>query len=1009
MQSFLKSVAEDLIIQTGGNLKDLTIIFPNKRANLFFNQYLVQKSERPIWSPRYVTISEMFQTLSKQTLADPISLCCYLHKAFVDVTNSEVSLDKFYSWAEMMLNDFDDIDNNLVNVEKLFENVTELDQMTDFSHLSENQIEAIYKFFSNFNLKKKTKLKDKFLSIWTELQNVYTHFHDILTNEGYAYEGMMKRNVLELLRKEEIDFDKHPNRSYAVVGFNVLSESEKEFFKLLKERRTVYFYWDYDNAYTNLRQGNGAKHKLQHEAGMFIAENISVLGERVTENICHDYYKQTKNITYISSPTNNAQARYIHTWLNQNLTHKEHSYETAIVLCDEKLLQPIINSLPKKIHTNDKVNTDKELAINVTMGYPLSHTPICSYIKTLLQLQTKGRTNHHTWSLANAIQALKHPYTTELSDGESTRLIKHLTENNIYYPTDSYFSENEFIKTIFTYHKNTGDLLTYISEVTKEIGKKYKNNESKKFETQTGNDSPQRQLYAESIYIVHTIANRLKTIHESGIMPVKPETVSRLFNQIMASKNIPLRGEPLSGIQIMGILETRNLDFKNVLLLSANEGILPRPHRNASFIPYNLREAYKLSTIEKQTSLYAYYFYRLLQRAENITIAFNSTTDSNSSGEMSRFMSQLLIERPSLMPSSPQFKMLSLESKGNQSKFTGNNQVEKNKQAIEALLKRYDLKNEDEYKRKHKNSIMLLSPTAINTYLDCQLKFYLRYVAGIKHEEDDVSEEIDSAHFGTLFHRCMETIYSPYRGRTLNASDIRALADNTELITRHVDRAFSKILKPYEKNAEETLIRYTGEQLLNRHVIINYIKNQLLYEAENLCPLTIEALEDTYYTELEIKLNDESENNIRIRIGGIIDRIDHANIEGKRQLRIVDYKTSVNIEETNSVSDLFDSQKKKRSHHILQAMYYGLACSEKFAEPIGLSLSYVKKAKGELLPLINVKNVPINDFSNQYLETYKNQLTSVITEMFDTNKTFKANTNSHNCQYCEFKELCSQK
>lgn len=1008
MHTFLKSVAEDLLYLTKGNLKDITIIFPNKRANLFFNQYISEKSEKPIWTPQYVTISEMFQKLSKLTLADPVTLCCYLYQAYINATKSEVSLDKFYSWAEMMLNDFDDIDNNLVNVEKLFENVIELDELTDFSHLSENQIEAIQHFFSSLNLKKKTLLKDKFMSVWTELLNIYTIFRDILTNEGYAYEGMMKRNVLELLNKKEIDFDTNGKRTYAVIGFNVLSESEKEFFKLLKERRTVYFYWDYDKAFTDIQSHGEHKHKFKHEAGMFIAENISVLGERKPDSLNHDTYKKAKEITYISSPTNNAQARYIPTWLKDKLTSKDQSNQTAIVLCDEKLLQPIIYSLPGSIQTeiNDK---EEELTINVTMGYPLSNTPVCNYIRILLQLQTKGRTSHNTWHYTNVVQVLKHPYTTELSDGVSTKILKNLTENNIFHPDDNYFSENKYIKSLFTYHKSTGNLLTYISEITKDIGKKYRDDSKSTIIGGKDKDIPQRQLYAESIYIVHTIANRLKTIHESGILNVKIETIARLFNQIMGSKNIPLHGQPLSGVQIMGILETRNLDFKNILILSANEGILPRHRHNASFIPYNLREAYKLSTIEKQTSLYAYYFYRLLQRAENITMMFNNTTDSNSSGEMSRFMSQILIERPTLLPSSPQIKMLSLESVGSQTQFINNNVVEKNEDVINTLHNRYNLEREAEYMKSHNGSIMLLSPTAINTYLDCQLKFYLRYVAGIKCDENENGEEIDNALFGTIFHRCMETIYEPYKGRTLNAEDLRLIADNTELITRHTDKAFTKILRPNEDKAGKTIQRYTGEQLLNRHVIINYIKNQLLYEAENLCPLTIEALEETYYTQLNIKDNDEDDKEIKIRIGGIIDRIDHVCIEGKRQLRIVDYKTSVSIEESASIEALFDSNNTKRSHHILQAMYYAMAVSEKVTEPIGISLNYVKKIKGKHPYLTNINKTPITDFSNQALESYRSLMTSVITEIFDKTIPFRANTKSKSCSFCEFKELCKQK
>lgn len=393
MESFLKLVAADLYKHTEGNLAHTAVVFPNKRAGLFFNEYLAQESDSPIWSPAYVSISELFRSLSPWEVGDPVKLVCELYKIFRRETQSTETLDDFYFWGEMLISDFDDADKNRVDTDKLFSNLQDLRNiMDDYTFIDDEQEEAIRQFFQNFSIERRTALKERFISLWNVLGNIYKGFRESLASQNIAYEGMMYRHVIE-----HLDVDKLPYEKYVFVGFNVLNKVEHTLFTQLKDAGKAVFYWDYDEFY--MKENRQA---VTHEAGEFIRRNLRDFPSPLSGELFKNLSKP-KEVHYIASSTENAQARYLPQWIRNNLTTPEK--ETAVVLCNEALLQPVLHSLPAEVKH-----------VNITMGFPLSQTPVYSFLIALLELHTHGfnfKSGRYTFQ--SVVTLLKHPYTRQFA------------------------------------------------------------------------------------------------------------------------------------------------------------------------------------------------------------------------------------------------------------------------------------------------------------------------------------------------------------------------------------------------------------------------------------------------------------------------------------------------------------------------------------------------------------------------------------------------------------------
>ena len=950
MQPFLQLVAHDLYTKIGNDLSRTVLVFPNKRANLFFNEYLAEESDQPIWSPAAMSISDLLQKLSVQKAGDPIRLVCELYKVFKEETGSRETLDDFYFWGELLISDFDDVDKNMVDADKLFSNLQDLKNlMDDYEFLDEEQEEAIRQFFQNFSIERRTELKEKFISLWDKLGIIYHRYRENLAELSIAYEGMLYRNVIEQLDTDRLKYDK-----YVFVGFNVLNKVEKEFFQKLQKAGKAMFYWDYDLFYT--------QRISKHEAGEFIKRNLIDFPNELPESY-FDIFRKPKKIRYISASTENAQARFLFSQTAQMGSEKEN----AIVLCNEALLLPVLHSIPQDVQN-----------VNITMGFPLAQTPVYSFINAAMELQTNGYrpdTGRFTYEAVSKI--LKHPYTRQLSD-HATRLERELTKTNRFYPLPSELKKDDFLTILFTPQSNIRELCDYLLRLIKSISILYRK--------EGEYDDIFNQLYRESIFQSHLKINRLYSLIESGELSVRTDTLKRLITKVLTASNIPFHGEPAIGLQIMGVLETRNLDFRNLIMLSLNEGQLPKAGGESSFIPYNLRKAFGMTTIEHKNAVYAYYFYRLIQRAENITLLYNTSSDGLNRGEESRFMLQLLVEGPH------EITREYLEA-GQSPQNTLEIQIEKTPEILRRLYRAYDTAQPES---------VILSPSALNTYLDCRLRFYYRYVAGLK-TPDEVSAEIDSALFGTIFHLSAQLAYTDLtaNGKMIQREDLERLLRNEIKLQGYVDQAFKQELF---KVAPEEKPEYNGVQLINSKVIVSYLK-QLLRNDLQYTPFEMVAMEKKVSEKITIQT---ALGPLTLRLGGTIDRMDAK--EGT--LRIVDYKTGGSPKIPANIEQLF-TPSETRPNYIFQTFLYAAIMSRKQPLMVAPALLYIHRAASESYsPVIEMgeprkPKIPVNNFAF-FEDEFRERLQALLEEIFDEKEPFTQTEYIKKCAYCDFKAICKR-
>lgn len=962
MKTFLQLVAQDLHSKIGNDLSRVAIVFPNKRASLFFNEHLASQSDHPIWSPAYVSISELFQQLSDQKLGDPIRLVCELYKIFREETKSKESLDDFYFWGELLISDFDDVDKNLVDADKLFTNLQDLKNiMDDFDFLDKEQEDAIRQFFQNFSIEKHTKLKEKFISLWDKLGDIYRNYRSQLASLGIAYEGMLYRNVIEALDTNALRYDK-----YVFVGFNVLNKVETRFFSLLQEAGKALFYWDYDLFYTRLPQ-------QRHEAGEFILRNLEKFPNELPETV-FDCLRHPKKVRFISSPTENAQARYLPEWVRDTLLNKDlqekpcEEKENAVVLCNESLLLPVLHSIPSEVKN-----------VNITMGFPLAQTPVYSFINAVVELQTTGyhsETGRYSYDTVQAV--LKHPYTRQISL-KAEPLERELTKTNRFYPLPTELKQDDFLSLLFTPRSGIRAICLYIIELLKEVSTLYRQ--------ESEQDDIFNQLYRESLFKSYTMVNRLLNLIENGELQIRIDTLKRLLSRILNAANIPFHGEPAIGMQVMGVLETRNLDFRNLIMLSLNEGQLPKSSGESSFIPYNLRKAFGMTTIEHKNAVYAYYFYRLIQRAENVTLIYNTSSDGLNRGEWSRFMLQFLVEWPHDI--SREF----LEA-GQSPQSSRDICIEKTPEILNRLRNTYNFESN--------SKAFALSPSALNAYLDCRLRFYYRYVAGLK-TPDEVSAEIDSALFGTIFHRSAELAYGDLsaNGKEIRKEDLERLLRDDVRLQGYVDRAFKEEFFHVDLNERP---EYNGVQLINSKVIGSYLR-QLLRNDLQYAPFSMVGMEKKVQEEVTVNT---PESPIKIRIGGTIDRMD---CKGDT-LRIVDYKTGGSPKTPTNIEQLF-TPAEGRPNYIFQTFLYAAIMSRQQSLKVAPALLYIHRAANEnYSPVIEMgeprkPKIPVNNFAF-FEDEFRERLQTLLEEIFGNETPFTQTENTKVCEYCDFRALCKR-
>lgn len=951
MQPILETLAKHLIATSGDHPGEMRIILPNRRAGLFLQRHLAEHAQQVQWSPRIYAINDFINEMSHLRMADPVEVLFTLYDLYKEMADPPDPFDEFYFWGEMMLRDFDELDKYLVDAGMLFSNIIDLKQLEEpMAGLDAGQIRFIRQFWEGFHEGEYTREKNQFIEGWKRLPRLYHGIRRELESRGEGYQGMQYREIADRIVNGEMD---DPGAARTIIaGFNALNGCEKKIFSWLKSRGAE-IYWDYDQRYTADETS---------EAGRFLRENMRLFPPH---SEIEDFrgLAAPKEIRIFELPTDLLQAKTVHRILEQeepastrDCTH------TALVLCDEELLMPVIMSLPHAVEE-----------INVTMGYPMKNTPAFSFIDGLLRIQHNIRVNKEGMEQfyhKDVTSILVHPYMRNLGGNEGPSRLEEITRGNMIM-VDRHFFRGDLERRIFRKVESARGLLEYLRDVFQQI-----------LENLSGQpDRMHRELDREFIFQLLIHLNKLESMVETR-PEITTQMLERLFRKMLSVLRVPFEGEPLSGLQVMGILETRLLDFKHVIMLSMNEDVMPAAHAPQSYIPYSLRIAFRMPAKEDMDAIYAYYFHRLLQRAGRIDLLYNGGSEGVRTGEMSRYLYQMIYEQ-GIPVTRPGMEVMAREVPA---------LVVPHSREVAALMERYSVTG---------NGEKYLSPSAINTYIDCSLKFYLRYLAGIG-EPDEVKEEIDAAGFGTVVHDAIRILYGEIAHRNQGIIGVRELEE--AISSGRYESLLREVFLDYHYKGRKR-VSIEGRNIIVFRVMVKYLEKIIRTDLP-VAPFALVSAEQTYLRNLTVTVGGRTKE---IRLGGKIDRVDRVG----GTLRVIDYKTGDARMGFSSVGSLFDSSLVSRNGAALQTLFYAWLTAPGFPGENIMPGLYVMKALygDDFSPALTVgpphQRQRIESFASLE-EEYLGFLKETVGSMLNPDLSFVQTSNEQTCRVCDFSSICNR-
>ncbi len=936
--SFLSRIAESYSQQYGDTIHKLCFVFPNRRAGLFFRKYLAQTVSHPVFSPRIITIDQLFQELSSLKLADSTDLLFRLYEIYLQEYHSdsqkEESFDDFAFWGRMMLNDFNDVDSNLVDPDKLFTNLSDLkDIELYFSLLGEEQKESIRAFLRGFQQEDSNIYRKKFLHLWRALLPIYKNLHSNLLANGLAYQGMLAREVVEKWK-----YNTAEERRYVFVGFNALSGTERSLMKKLQDEKVADFCWDYNHLFVR---------DPRNRASLFMDDNLKLFPNRKDIGIPSE---TMPHIHLVEIPSSTGQATYL-THILQKISEQNSIDWTrvGIVLPQERLLSSVRRAIPACVSN-----------LNITMGEPLSNTPIYSLMLHLSELQFLCKQGQNTSLFYHrpVLALLSHPFISDTIDSQILSEIRAKIENgNMTFVSQQIFEVNGLLELIFTPQTEIESTLNWVRSILIAL-------------VDIDTENPERNEY---IYQTILQTNRLADLcKQHPAIKLNTRTLLNLLLGLVKTIRIPFEGEPLAGLQIMGMLESRGMDFTKIIITDVNEDILPGHNSQQSFIPYDLRIAYGLPTPERQDAVFAYNFYRLISCAEEVWLLQDTTADDMRSGEPSRFVNQLLYQY------NIEIEKQTISIKATSQTSHPTKEVAKDEHVLSELQTALCPQVGEE---KGKG----LSASALNTYVGCPLKFYLQYIHHLR-EATKIDENIGDDVFGTITHSVMEELYQPFCGKTVNISDI----DNMLYQVKKTD-LIEKTYKLIQKKNPNAILE--GKDYLPIHVMRRYLERTLDYD-KHIAPFK--------YISSEMKCNTRIpvDNVGNVYLYGIIDRIDQLG----EKVRIIDYKTGRAKCKFNEMESLFSpGDESKESDHVRQTLFYCLLFSDQRKENNEDFYPYIYYMRDNK---DFCKEIPATeDGYSMIKESFEQELTKVIKEIFNKDIPFTARSGK-NCEYCPFSSVC---
>lgn len=952
---FLEKVARKLYDEHHGDMENQIVVLPSRRAGLYLSRCLGRLSGTPQWAPQMVTVTELFQSFTTVKPAGTEILIFELYRIYTASVPEPMAFDDFWSWGEVIISDFNDIDLYMADAEKLYSNISDLKEIDDkFGELTEEQIEIIRKFWISFNPRSSgSEARNRFRAVWIMLGPLYRGFRDALVNRGYAGDGMLCRSVAS--GADNATLTVPGEYTWHIAGLNALNECEKRLFKYLKGKNQARFYWDDDHRFMD---------DLDHRASFFIRENIDLFGNDLQSPSSRKDEKDTGRWVITDTPSDTAQAKMLPDILREaGISENDDLTDTAVILADEKLLIPVLTSLPAEIGD-----------VNVTMGHPFRFTPLYSFVRQLFILARSARRTGQRTSFRSEdiLSLLRHQYFRLLSGGEEDKVISEIIEGNMIRVDNDFLAGKLGNAELFLIPDAGADFPGYLTGILIRL------------ESGTYNAPVSRhEMSIDREYIRMALAEtrKLQNLIGEYFLEMKTETCIRLIDRVFKRLIVPFSGEPLKGLQVMGVLETRALEFRKVIFLSMNEGVFPHQSYDNTFIPYNIRRAFGLPTINEHESIYSYHFFRLLRKPERGWFLYNSTAQGLNSGEMSRYLIQMKYEQSY----SPEFRTMHIT--------VGRSRIipeilPREAAHTQSLLEMYTVKGGRD---------RFFSPSAVNTWLNCRMKFYYKYVCGIP-EEEKLERDIDQRRFGNILHDVMRRLYEPLVGEENPAGKLEIIAADGDLIRKTVRKAASVEMKW----SEETILEGKGVIILD--VLERYVRDVLRFDLKN-GNLRFSHLEDRFARMLDVST---ASGDVIIQLGGVIDRVD---ISGG-VMRVVDYKTGTPKNESVQIEDLFDETREKRSDAVLQTLLYCSVLSDSYSEVvISPAIYWVQQISSQdfnpssYLAEFGTKAPDLKTWK-EVMERFDSGLSSTLTRIFSPEEPFKMTEFKRRCTWCPYVRLC---
>ena len=875
MRSFLDEIVNSIHSEQE-SFEDVIFVLPSKRAGTFLRNSIANITDKTIFSPEIYSIEEFVGNISGLSIATNTQQLFELYYAYLDqAKNEQENYLDFSKWGQTLLQDINEIDRYLIDTGKLFSNLSAIQEINHWYLTAE-----------------KTKMVEDYIKFWNNLEELYTTFNQKLLRQGIGHQGLIYRKAYENL---ESYLEANKNNRYIFIGFNALNTAESNIIQRILETKNADIYWDADEYYLD---------DPIHDAGYFIRSHKKkwpYLQENSLKGISSSFL-QKKNIQVIGVPKNISQVKYVGALLKKiNVENSDLLKRTAVVLSDETLLNPLLNSIPSKI---DKVN--------ITMGYPLNKSNFESFFIQFFDLYINKQANG--WYYKNVLSFLSHSYTQLLLNKGSVNLAEILART-IKDKNLTFLEENEIVSYDTTESQNLKKLFFGQTPTTNEFIERCI---ALVLLLKTELQSSGNKLALEELYRFYGVFNQVQELLVKHDFINDLKSLQALFKEIVSLETLDFKGDPLEGLQLMGVLESRNLDFETVIITSVNEGIIPSGKSNNSFIPYDLKRAFGLPTFKEKDAVYTYHFYHLLQRAKNIYLIYNTEPDVLEGGERSRLITQLLTDKNIKENITECIAVPEIKVK------TSKGGLITKDDTLMALIQGKAQKG--------------FSPSSLSNYIRNPIDFYKQNLLGI-NDLLEVEETVAANTFGTIIHDTLEDLYKPMIGDYLDKENLKTAKIGIDTIVKtHFTKSYtdSRILR--------------GKNLIAFNVIKKYVENYIDLEIvqSQKHKIKILALEQKMELELDIP-----ELEFPVNLRGKLDRIDE--IDGV--LRIIDYKSGKVMANQVVVSDwslITEDYKYSKAFQLLcYSLMYG---SKKKFDRIEAGIISFKNLKAGLLGFATIES-----------------------------------------------------